>query len=293
MGYIQDGTIGYMCQTNRRMRQICKNEKMWEMLCTQAGYVNKPDLRDWMYHYARHATPAYAKKIDDKFLSTMRKYEQLTPDDNDSDVMEIFESMMVHGADAGMKGSRFLFVAIRNAQKEMIDGLLGGGADVHVNGDMAIVYASQIGNQEVVALLIRHGANVTVFNNIALRDASKKGHGGVVLELIVAGANVNANDNEALITAAQNAGCMEDPNGIVWALIKGGANVNARDGLALTYAMYNSAATMVRIIIEGGVKVSTHEDAMTYVNSHNDDVAEVLRAALQAEAVSSDPIPLV
>jgi len=174
MAYIENGTIGYMCQTSHRVRAICRDPALWKALCAREGYGAPPTGVPWMYHYARNANPAYARRVDQALRwESMRGH------------VEVVRLLLAAGADVHARALQWASIGGR---VEVVRLLLAAGADVHAQDDEALREASMEGHAEVVQVLLAAGANVHANNDRALRMASKYGHAEVVQMLLAAGA---------------------------------------------------------------------------------------------------------
>jgi len=177
MAYIENGTIGYACQVNRRMRDICSDVALWRALCVREGYGPPPAGVSWMYHYARNANPAYAVRVDQDLIDAA----------SDGDLARMQE-LFAAGANVHANNDRALWLASEQGYAEVVRVLLAAGADVHARNDEALRNASMVGHAGVVQVLLAAGANVHADNDNALRWASTEGHVEVVQMLLAAGA---------------------------------------------------------------------------------------------------------
>ena len=175
MAYIENGTIGYMCQTSHRVRAICRDPALWKALCAREGYGAPPTGVPWMYHYARNANPAYARRDDLDLIDAA----------SDGDLARMQE-LFAAGANVHANNDRALWLASEQGYAEVVRVLLAAGADVHARNDEALRNASMAGHAGVVQVLLAAGANAN--NDEALRLASMGGHAEVVQMLLAAGA---------------------------------------------------------------------------------------------------------
>ncbi|KAJ3037899.1 hypothetical protein HDV00_001243 [Rhizophlyctis rosea] len=134
--------------------------------------------------------------------------------------------------DLARKGWRFLEMAIRGGDIELVTLLLDHGAGVHGGGDAALLSAAKECRMDIISLLLEAGANVTVRRNLLAemicsdrRPAREHEHCDArMLKLFIhLGADVHYGNELALQVGARSGRA-----DLVFILLAGGADVCVR-----------------------------------------------------------------
>jgi ankyrin repeat protein len=184
-----------------------------------------------------------------------------------SDDLEAVKEVLLTKSDADVRdkstGSTALEMAVRHANREMVQVLLWARADVNARNNSGQTVLMMLGEKitsDIVWDLINAGAKVNLRDedgDTALLEAARSNNMEVLKTLLDAGAKVNARNNNgqtALMLAASE-GLINN----LKTLILAGGDINAHDNegkTAFLYAKENDHSPIVRLLRSYGVDES-------------------------------------
>jgi ankyrin repeat protein len=184
-----------------------------------------------------------------------------------SDDLEAVKEVLLTKSDADVRdkstGSTALEMAVRHANREMVQVLLWAKADVNARNNSGQTVLMMLGEKitsDIVWDLINAGAKVNLRDedgDTALLEAARSNNMEVLKTLLDAGAKVNArnNNSQTALMLAASEGLINN----LKTLILAGGDINAHDNegkTAFLYAKENDQSPIVRLLRSYGVDES-------------------------------------
>ncbi|MCH5283516.1 MAG: ankyrin repeat domain-containing protein [Treponema sp.] len=182
---------------------------------------------------------------------------------DNADILSFLAEQAVH-KDVYIEDKPFLFFAMENDYKKLVELLIEKGANIECRGkyeNTPLLIAAHDGNLALVSLLVEHGANIECENEdkfTPLSAAAAKGSLDTVSFLLEKGANVEHEDKNGS-TPLEYAAIVGKNKEIVSLLIEHGANIEHKDKNGVTpldRAINGENKEFISILLEKGANVN-------------------------------------
>lgn len=158
-----------------------------------------------------------------------------------SDVVDYLVAQ--YGVNIDYVKGRFLLLAVKSGQLDLVEYFDELGADIHTGSDTALFLAAKHGHLDIFAYLIARGADIHANNTVVLRAAIHSGNIDLVDYILSHGVDIHFDDDYAVRDAAEN-GQLD----LVKYLVSQGANIHALNNYATRIAVANNHSRVVHYL---------------------------------------------